>query len=395
MPFRSLYAPLSKEEFFLHFWERAAFFDQVDNGAFRDLLCIQDLNEYFARNDLRYPCLRLVKDGIELPLSDYSKVLTFGDYKSSGLIQPDRLMDCYNAGATIVIQMAHVSISKLSRLAIDLENELDYNVQMTVYLTPPNSQGFSAHYDTHNVAIVQLSGTKTWKVYGFERQAPLLTDTFDQASFSPHLNGQEYSLTPGARLYIPRGMVHEASSNAAPSLHVTIGLFPPLWVDLFHDHLRILERDERFRRSPYWSNSFPKDRGSVQSELKELMTLFVEQFDFDMLSEEAANKSITGQNQNNENRLSDLIALQSANLESTFMVRSNVRIRCSVRDDYWLVRCFDKELRFNRHLEPAVSRILAATKPFRISDLDLKMNDESKFRLCIKLVHAGLLTLSP
>ena len=81
--------------------------------------------------------------------------------------------------------------------------------------------------------VAQVAGSKTWKVYGFERRAPLLTDTFDQANFIPHKDGRPYELTAGSVLYVPRGMVHEASANEQPSFHITIGLFPPLWIDLF------------------------------------------------------------------------------------------------------------------------------------------------------------------
>ena len=137
MTLRSLLSPLGERAFFSDYWEQKEFFSRPSDRNWSDIfVSIDDLNEYLSRNDLRYPCLRLAMDGKELPLSDYSKPLVPGT-TPPGLIQPDRLMECYHRGATIVVQLAHESFPKLSRLAVALESALDFNVQMTAYLTPP------------------------------------------------------------------------------------------------------------------------------------------------------------------------------------------------------------------------------------------------------------------
>ena len=52
-------------------------------------------------------------------------------------------------------------ISFATRLAA----ELGHPVPANAYVTPPSSRGFSAHYDVHDVFVLQLAGRKRWTVY--------------------------------------------------------------------------------------------------------------------------------------------------------------------------------------------------------------------------------------
>ena len=36
---------------------------------------------------------------------------------------------------------------------------------MNVYVTPANSVGFVSHFDSHDVFVLQLYGSKNWRVY--------------------------------------------------------------------------------------------------------------------------------------------------------------------------------------------------------------------------------------
>ena len=46
-----------------------------------------------------------------------------------------------------------------------LEREFSTRFQANIYLTPGNAQGFHPHYDSHDVFVVQLQGTKRWRVW--------------------------------------------------------------------------------------------------------------------------------------------------------------------------------------------------------------------------------------
>jgi ribosomal protein L16 Arg81 hydroxylase len=112
------------------------------------------------------------------------------------------------------------------------------------------AQGFDAHFDTHEVFVLQIEGTKHWRIYGLAREAPLVEE---QAEFAREQLGpptREVLLQAGDLLYLPRGYVHEAFTSETLSLHLTVGVKVFRWVDLLHQAVDELStREVRFRRS--------------------------------------------------------------------------------------------------------------------------------------------------
>jgi lysine-specific demethylase/histidyl-hydroxylase NO66 len=93
------------------------------------------------------------------------------------------------------------------------------------YLTPPDSQGFSPHFDDIDAFILQLEGKKVWKVYAPRSEAEMLP-RYSSPNFDQHEIGDpvlEVVLEAGDMLYMPRGTLHQASCvPGAHSLHVTV-----------------------------------------------------------------------------------------------------------------------------------------------------------------------------
>ena len=105
-----------------------------------------------------------------------------------------------------------------------------------------DNQGFEAHYDWMDGLVVQVAGRKKWTVY----DPPLATfprpdhikrppKTFLEASDTEGAaEPQEFVLSAGDLAYIPRGVVHEATTNTSelsdieeegtPSIHITFGV---------------------------------------------------------------------------------------------------------------------------------------------------------------------------
>nr|WP_179769448.1 cupin domain-containing protein [Streptomonospora nanhaiensis] len=53
---------------------------------------------------------------------------------------------------------------------------LSTRVQVNAYASWTSVQGFGVHWDDHGVIVVQVSGRKRWRIYGFTRHAPLYSD---------------------------------------------------------------------------------------------------------------------------------------------------------------------------------------------------------------------------
>ncbi len=105
-------------------------------------------------------------------------------------------------------------------------------------MTPPGSQGFAVHYDTHDTAIIQITGSKHWRVYDSPVELPLETQPHDKKIHASKETLLDIAMQPGDMLYIPRGFLHEASANEDLSLHVTLGIHQRRWIEVLHEALK-------------------------------------------------------------------------------------------------------------------------------------------------------------
>lgn len=97
-----------------------------------------------------------------------------------------------------------------------------------VYLTPPNSQGFAPHYDDIEAFVLQLEGSKHWRVYA-PRTPQEHLPRVSSKNFSQDEIGKpilDVKLEPGDMLYFPRGFIHQAETvEGKHSLHITVSMF--------------------------------------------------------------------------------------------------------------------------------------------------------------------------
>ncbi|KAI1299233.1 Bifunctional lysine-specific demethylase and histidyl-hydroxylase NO66 [Halotydeus destructor] len=138
--------------------------------------------------------------------------------------------DQYQSGCSVRFLNPQTYSKSVWKLNSILQEFFGSFVGANVYLTPPGTQGFAPHYDDIEAFIVQLEGSKNWKVY-----APLTQDTtlprYSSKNFSRQdLEGHKPLLTvelePGDLLYFPRGWIHEASaSDSKHSLHITLSTY--------------------------------------------------------------------------------------------------------------------------------------------------------------------------
>ena len=159
------------------------------------------------------------------------------------------LQAVYARGKTVAIMTMQQRWLPIALLCRKLESFFHCPVHANLYLTPAGAQGFDAHFDTHEVLVLQLEGCKHWRLYGPTRKLPLVDERFTtpREQLGP---AQEICLEPGDLLYVPRGHVHEAFTSQSASMHLTVGINIFRWADLLHEALdSVTRRDERFRES--------------------------------------------------------------------------------------------------------------------------------------------------
>jgi hypothetical protein len=234
--FSRLIAPLDARHFFSESWEKRPLrLARTDPGYYAELFSPEELEDLICFTHPHF--------------AGEGPVLRGGAGEGSEDPGLARLGSRHAQGQTILIHGVQQRQRAVARLCRNLEATLRHPVNVNLYLTPPDSQGFGPHYDDHDVFIVQIHGSKRWRLYDPVRELPLKGD---EATVPRERLGapREEVLHAGDLLYLPRGHVHEAAAMSEASLHLTVGVEVLRWADLVASALACLGRDDpRLRRA--------------------------------------------------------------------------------------------------------------------------------------------------
>ena len=197
-------------------------------GGFTDLFDEAAVDELVSSRGLRTPFIRVAQDGTTLANRDF----TSGGGVGAGIadqVDDTRLTALFADGATLVLQALHRTWPPLIDFTQQLAAELGHPVQVNAYVTPPQSRGFDDHYDVHDVFVMQISGSKHWRIHEPVHPMPLRdqpwTDRREavaEAADTPPV--VDAVLEPGDCLYLPRGYLHAATALGGVSTHLTFGV---------------------------------------------------------------------------------------------------------------------------------------------------------------------------
>ena len=211
---------------------------------FRELLTFERLDEILGTAGLRFPDLLIVRSQSTIGQEEYV-------WKDE-MVDPMRAARLFAEGSTIIFNSLQDRNKALQQICSCLARQASSKTQANIYLTPPKSQGFNAHWDSHDVFILQVEGEKHWQIYDGGEATPLPAKPFDPESHEPGNVVDEFVLEAGDVLYIPRGVVHAGDALDQVSIHITLGLIPYTWADLVTDCLVDLSE-----RDPSWRESLP------------------------------------------------------------------------------------------------------------------------------------------
>jgi hypothetical protein len=300
----------------------------------------------------------------------------------------------YAQGKTIFVHKLEQRWKSVATLCRDLEATLHHPVNASMFLTPRNSQGVSAHFDSVEVFVLQLEGSKHWRLYKPTVELPL------QEAFEPFSREQigeplqQVHVKAGDMVYIPRGFIHEAFASDDSSLHITVAVSVFRWTDLVRAALAsVSAKDVRFRRAiPIGALGGGETASALRTEFEELLQQLVRG-----ACVEDAVAAVSDQ------FVGDMAALPGAyflspeeieriELETVLerpkgMVCRVVHDAASVSIQYPGAR-----MRAPTHLGPALEFISQASR-FRLSALPGGLSDNSKLTLAKRLIRDGLLRI--
>jgi len=389
--FRRLIAPITVEDFFNHYWEKKTLYiPRNDPHYYDDILTFADVDQYLSRTDLRYPYIRLVQEGRELPLNTYAVDSVFGENVFQGNLNLDKLFHFYHEGATMCMQLQHLALPKLRRFTNQLESFFEFRTQSTLFLTPPGSQGFTAHFDSHDFFIFQIHGKKQWRIYPDSVELPLarnrVLDSEVNVGSPPNF---EPLIQPGDCLYVPRGVFHEALTTEGSSLQISLGVFPYLWCDVLHKMIDDLANSESaFRRSA----SIPTvtESGRLSSDFRNLLSL-LESASPEKTVSEMKRKSLAHQTKECSGRLMDLERIAKISNKTSFQKRE-IFTELKNSEEEIEVFFYDKGVVFPDFVSHELEYILKGDV-FTIEELPGILDEASRLVLLEKLVAEGLVRI--
>lgn len=232
-----------------------------DPARFHDLMSWNVLNDIVAYHRLDWPRFRLADDGSPVAPEQYSERVHRRNGDPYLRIVPERLLALARGGSTIALDNADQLHPPLDELAFNLEKQVDATVFVNLYASWGPQSGFDRHWDDHDVIVLQVDGTKDWKIWSPTRAWPLYRDLEE----APPPEGDpvlELTVEPGDVLHVPRGWWHVARASRRPSLHVTLGFVIPTLADLAQwltDRLR----SEDALRAPL----FPRDADRTDADV--------------------------------------------------------------------------------------------------------------------------------
>ena len=229
LSFKWLIDPIEPTTFFTEFYERKPLLiERQQPTRFQSLLSIDAIDRYLSTTNPCRPDVFLVDAARELKPEDYS----FPNSEPPGRIDLPRAYQLFGTGATISLSQMHERLPSLADLCRAVEKTFSSHFQTNIYLSPPRAQGFKTHFDSHDVFVLQVSGSKLWTLYDTGIALPLRSQAFDPDKHAPGPPTREFTLHAGDLFYCPRGLYHSARSTDEASLHITLGLIGKTWADV-------------------------------------------------------------------------------------------------------------------------------------------------------------------
>lgn len=378
--------PTSKKEFFERYFEKQPLVIKRNQANyFSELLSMDEIDRVITTLD---------RDTDEIILKNARRELSVDDYTVEEELDVAKVYQLFGEGSTITLAFLDTVVPQLARFCRSLEKEFTCPFQTNIYLTPPGAQGAKAHYDTHDVFVLQITGSKKWMIYGTPVELPLPGQDFDSKIHEPGAPTQEFTLEPGDVAYIPRGVVHDAHSTETVSLHITAGVLRYTWTDLLLEFVASASlHDAAFRKSlPPGFAGEAFDRAQARETLRGLLKRAAEIGDFDAALERFADDFVSKCRPLLRGQMAQIAALQQLTVESIAGIRPDAIFRIETAGETVSVDCYGRRIAFPAQAAEAV-RFALNNARFRVSDLLGGLDDEGKIVVVRRLVKEGLVVV--
>ncbi|MGW2250678.1 JmjC domain-containing protein [Kitasatospora sp. NPDC001660] len=216
-------------------------------GGVRSPFTLADVDAALATGFLHEPYVEMTR--AEDPLDRDAYLTPRAVYESSygGFADERKIRALLDGGATLLMRRVDQWHGPTRDLLARLSAELERAVEAFCFVTPPGTQGVPLHRDDADVLVLQLNGSKSWRVH----EGP--TDgnwRHGRVEGEPPAEVLRTTLHAGEVLYIPRGFAHQAVGNEGLSVHLSLTVREIHMGDLFRSLQKLSARSMDIETRP-------------------------------------------------------------------------------------------------------------------------------------------------
>ena len=225
--FQNLIAPLTEAEFLRLLNERTLQFVRgTDRDRYSNLLGWDALRGMIERGE--YPRgladFRIAKESVTVPAQHW---LTRNKADNTNKVDIAKLEEFLGNGFSLIITPIDRHVPALESLCSYIRSQISEQIKVGVIVTASGSGGaFNIHFDPEDLLILQVEGSKRWKIFGPPVSNPVagMPKPVPPAEDKPIF---DEVLQPGDFLFLPAGTWHHCENGAGRSLHLGIFFVPP------------------------------------------------------------------------------------------------------------------------------------------------------------------------
>ena len=254
-----LLSPVAEEEFFRDYWERRHLYvTRDDPQRFAMLFSAADLPQVIAA---AAEAMRR-QSPFEVP---FMEIVAHEEGRNLIAVPPTvaGVDEAFASGATVRLNQLRQYWPPIEAFIRQLERELGFLTGVSAYCAPAGAHSVGEHFDGHDTAVVQIGGSKRWRVgpgaalplefvplLPFESREEMRRHRVPPPPRTSHEELEEIILSPGDFLYLPRGYIHHVQAIDTFTVHLTFAIQQITWVDFVAALAAAAGlRDARLRRS--------------------------------------------------------------------------------------------------------------------------------------------------
>lgn len=387
--FAKLISPIDLDTFFNEYWEqKPLIISRNQANYYQDLLSVEDLDSILQYSKLKPPEIRVVKNQQDFLPDRY--------IKADGSLNLNQLYKAYHEDHTLIINGLQSYWKPLAIYTQKLQNFFNYGVIANLYLSPKDSKGLSPHYDTHDVFVLQVDGSKEWQVHQCFEPVPLL------GSFQPVIPDNSLPkllhsvcLQAGDLLYLPRGFVHHAATKECFSLHLTLGIYPTQWLDLMVNALTTLAfKHQNLRQAlPVGFLDHPEMLAEIKEQFNQLLQIFVREGSVEDAIALIEDQFIHKITPIPDGHFRQVNQVDEITLDTLVKKRQGMRCRLVKKGFSVSIQFPGNSINGGLYYREAMEFVIAQKEAFTAKMLPDSLKEEQKIQFISRLIRGGLLTI--